>query len=76
MITRQRLGNRGTAMVEFALAATIPCDDFSATIRNNADGKPRAYNKVNASKSFNTAIKMPGIPSGTVIDQTNWIRAR
>lgn len=157
MITRQRIGNRGAAMVEFALVATllillaagagdfgrifteaiavksgsvtgalygsqriartgdvagmtalaagdasdvgsidttveqyctcpvgngstnwaeIPCGDFSATDCNNAYGKPRAYIKVNASKSFNTVIKIPGVPTGTVIDQTTWIRAR
>ncbi len=157
MITRQRIGNRGTALVEFALTATllillaagagdfgrifteaiavksgsatgalfgsqqiartgdvagmtekaegdssdvgsltttveqyctcpvgngstnwaeIPCGDFSATVCNNGYGDPRAYVRVNASKDFDTIIKMPGIPGGTVIDQTTWMRAR
>ena len=54
----------------------IPCDDFSATTCNNGYADPRAYIKVNATKSFTTQFDIPGIHQGTTIDQTTWMRAR
>jgi len=54
----------------------IPCEDFSATTCNNAYGSPRAYIQVNATKNFTTVIKMPGVPTGTTINQTTWMRVR
>jgi len=53
----------------------ISCSNFLATTCSGY-GSPRAYVRVNATKEFSTVIKMPGIPSGTTIDQTSWMRVR
>ena len=54
----------------------IPCSEFLATTCNNGYGSPRAYVQVNATKDFTTVVKMPGIPTGTTINQTTWMRVR
>ncbi len=53
----------------------ILCSEFSATTCTGY-GSPRAYIQVNATTDFTTVIKMPGVPTGTTIDQTTWMRVR